>query len=310
MSSRPRLVCITGLTASGKSALALELAEGLGAEILSVDSMQVYRGLDIGTAKPSAAEQERVRHHGIDLVEPHEAFSAGAFLDYARALLDSAVREGRTVLAVGGTGLYLRALLHGIGPQVPANPELRRQLRQAPEDLHRRLQEVDPEAAARLHPNDHLRLERALEVYLQTGETMTAWQARHAFSEAPFEARLLALRRERPVLEARIAERVDHMLQAGWIAEVEGLLARGVTEDLPAMAAIGYREIAAHLRGELDRDSLRERIVVACRRFAKRQGTWFNREPSVEWLDPVEGLSAQLLPDLAAFLGTRLNGGD
>lgn len=300
---RPRLLCVTGQTASGKSSLAMALAERLPAALLSVDSMQVYRGFDIGTAKPTAAEREHVVHHGLDLVEPHETFSAGAFLTYAREILS----EGRTVIAVGGTGLYLRAMLSGLGPQVAADMTLRAELRAAeeaePGTLHRRLAEVDPASAARLHANDRVRLERALEVHAITGEPISAWHARHGFAEGPFEPWLLGVRWSREDLAGRIAERVDHMLAVGWIDEVRGLLDAGVTEEMTPMRAIGYREVAAHLRGELGLAELRERIVVATRRFAKRQTTWFNREPSVEWLDPGPHLADLLLPRVEAFLG-------
>ena len=299
---RPRLLCITGQSASGKSSLAMALAEATGAELLSIDSMQVYRGFDAGTAKPTSDERERVVHHGIDLVDPEETFSAGAFLAYARDLL----AEGRRIIAVGGTGLYLRAMLHGLGPQVPADLELRGSLR-ASEDsepgwMHRRLQEVDPATAARLHPNDRVRLERALEVHALTGEPISAWHARHGFPESPFDTWLLGIRWPREELVARIADRVDAMLASGWADEVRGLLAAGVTEELTPMRAIGYREVAAHLRGELDEAQLRERIVVATRRFAKRQTTWFNREPSVEWFDPDPHLADRLLPRVRSFL--------
>ncbi len=168
MNDRPRLVCIVGVTASGKSSLGMALAEALPAGILSVDSMQVYRGFDIGTAKPTAAEQARVRHFGIDLVEPSERYSAGAFLAYARGILDSELSAGRDVIAVGGTGLYLRALLHGLGPAAPADPAIREGLARAeaasPGASYARLREVDPVSAQKLHPNDLVRVERALEV--------------------------------------------------------------------------------------------------------------------------------------------------
>ena len=306
----PRLLCITGHTASGKSSLAMALAEAVGAELLSVDSMQVWRGFDIGTAKPTAEERARVVHHGLDLVEPSDSFSAGAFLAYAR---DVIARAERPIIAVGGTGLYLRAMLHGLLPTPPADPALRAELKALeearPGALHERLVVVDPQAAARLHPNDRVRVERALEVFELTGRTLTEQQAEHAFSEAPFDTWLLAIRWPRPTLHARIAERVDVMLASGWIDEVRGLIAAGVTEDRTAMKAIGYREIAAHLRGEMRRDELRERIVVATRRFAKRQATWFNREQSIEWVEPMDDLPERLRPRVEAFVrGPQLPG--
>lgn len=303
--SKPRLLCITGHTASGKSGLAMELARRLPAELLSVDSMQVYRGFDIGTAKPTAAERAAVVHHGLGLCDPHERYSAGAFLEYARELLEQ--ERERPIIAVGGTGLYLRAMLHGLGPEAPADRALRRELRAAeeaaPGTLHARLAEVDPEAAARLHPNDLIRVERALEVYELTGSTISRWHAEHD-TTSPFQPLLIGLRRERGELRARIGARVDAMLAAGWVDEVRGLLAAGVPEDATPMVAIGYRDIAAHLRGELDAQALRDRIERACWRFAKRQTTWFNHEPGVHWLDPQEGLAERL----AGAVGPWLSG--
>ena len=308
---RPRLLCITGHTASGKSSLAMALARMIGAELLSVDSMQVWRGFDIGTAKSTAEERARVRHYGLDLVDPHDSFSAGAFLAHAREVVANATAP---VIAVGGTGLYLRAMLHGLVPAPPADRRLREELRALeagrPGAMHDRLRQVDPQAADRLHPNDLVRVERALEVFELTGRPLSEQQAEHAFSEAPFETWLLAIRRSRQELHARIAARVDRMLEAGWIDEVRGLLAAGVTDDLAPMRAIGYPQIAAFLRGELDRDALLERIVVATRRFAKRQTTWFNREQSIEWVDPADDLPERLRPRVEAFVRGRPLPGD
>jgi tRNA dimethylallyltransferase len=311
---RPRLLCITGHTASGKSSLAMGLAESVSAELLSVDSMQVWRGFDIGTAKPTKEERLRVPHHGLDLVDPDDSFSAGAFLTYARGVLTEASERGVPVIAVGGTGLYLRAMLHGLAPAPTADWALRAELRSEEADqpgaMHARLLRVDPVAAGRLHPNDLVRIERAIEVYEQTGRSIAQHQADHAFGEAPFDTWLLAIRWPRPTLVERIAARVGVMLESGWIEEVRRLVAAGVTEDRTPMKAIGYREIAAHLRGELDREELRERIVVATRRFAKRQATWFNREPCIEWVEPMHDLAERLRPRVEAFVQGRPHPGD
>ena len=306
MSGAPRLLCIVGVTASGKSSLAMALAEALPAGILSVDSMQVYRGFDIGTATPSAEHQARVAHFGIDLVDPSARYSAGEFLAYARETLQGEGAAGRPVIAVGGTGLYLRALLHGLGPQAPADPELRATLRafeeEHPGGLHARLRSVDPEAAARLHPHDLVRVERALEVHALTGVPMTRWQDEHRFAEQPFDTLLVGLRRVRDEQRVRIRARLEAMFAAGWIEEVAGLLASGVTEDVTAMGALGYRDIVAHLRGECDRAELLRRIERDSMRFARRQATWFNRAPSIHWLEPTPGLADRLLPLVRGFL--------
>jgi tRNA dimethylallyltransferase len=303
---KPPLFCITGLTASGKSALALELAQALPAGLLSVDSMQVYRGFDVGTAKPSAGERACVRHFGIDLLEPQERFSAGAFLDYARGVIEAERDAGRHVIAVGGTGLYLRALLHGLSSLAPADEPLRAELRAGeasePGSMHRRLAAADPASAARLHPHDLVRIERALEVALGTGRPLSEQHAAHGFRESPFRPWIVGIRWNRADLHDRIAGRVDAMLAAGWLDEVRALLARGVPLDCTPMHALGYREVAAHLRGEVDARTLREQLLRSSIQFAKRQATWFNREPSVEWLDPAPDLARRLLPRLVDFL--------
>lgn len=284
----------------------MDLARALPASILSVDSMQVYRGFDIGTAKPSLAEREEVPHLGLDLCGPDQRFSAGQFLRYARTVIAEQAEEERPVLAVGGTGLYLRAMLSGLGPEAPADPEVRAGIQAeesaAPGAMHRRLQAVDPAAAARLHPHDLVRCERALEVFQITGQTISQWQDAHRFAESPFETLLVGLRRSRVELRARIGARIDAMLAGGWVEEVERLLGQGVTEEQTPMKALGYRDIAAHLRGELARDVLRDRIERASWRFAKRQTTWFNREPSIQWLDPAPDLAERLLPAIRGFL--------
>ncbi|MEE2830375.1 MAG: tRNA (adenosine(37)-N6)-dimethylallyltransferase MiaA [Myxococcota bacterium] len=306
LDERPVLLCIVGQTASGKSALALDLAEEFGLELLSVDCMQVYRGFDIGTAKPDAAEQARVAHHGIDLVGPEETFSAGAFLHYARDVIARAESRGARIIAVGGTGLYFRAMLHGLAPSAPADPEFRSQLREqeqaTPGSGHRRLLEVDPVAGARIHPNDWVRIERALEVFETTGETQSRWLERHAWGEAPFRTRLLGIRWERAQLRQRIAARLEQMFETGWIEEVRALLEAGVTVEMTPMLAVGYREIVQHLRGELGMEELRERILASSLRFAKHQGTWFNREPSIQWMEPGPDLVERTLPIVRSML--------
>jgi len=305
--SRPPLVCIVGPTASGKSSLAIEVAEKLSAEILCVDSMQVYRGFDIGTAKPSLDDQRRVRHHGIDLVDPSQQFDAGAFLDYARQVVAERRAGGVQVLAVGGTGLYMQAMLYGLAPSSPADLELREQLRRVeanePGSMHRRLAEVDPESAETLHPNDLVRVERALEVFLLSGEKQSQWLQKHGFGEPAFEPLVFGIRWPREELRSRIAARVGQMLAAGWLDEVRGLVAAGVDEQAPAMRALGYRELLALLRGQVSRDEAVGRITVLCQRFAKRQTTWFNRVPSIHWLDPGEDTVKRVIELSRPFLG-------
>jgi len=304
--ARPAVVCIAGTTASGKSGLAMHVARALGAEILSVDSMQVYRGFDVGTAKATPEERAEVRHHGLDFVDPREYCSAGRYLDHARAAVADAAARGAPLLAVGGTGLYLRAMLHGLAPEAPADPALRAELRAAegasPGWMHARLAEVDPAAAERLHPHDLVRVERALEVHRLTGRRLSDLQASHGFRPSPFRFRLYALRRDREELRARVRERLAGMFADGWIDEVRRLLAEGVPEDAPAMRALGYRDIAEHLRGDLSREALEARIETATMRFAKRQTTWFNREPSVRWVDPSGDFADRFVAEIEPFL--------
>jgi tRNA dimethylallyltransferase len=301
------LVCITGPTASGKSSLALAVAEQLPAEILCVDSMQVYRGFDVGTAKPNASEQARVLHHGIDLVDPHDQYDAGTFLTYAREVVAARRALGSEVLAVGGTGLYLRGLIHGLAPSAPADAQLREELREAerlsPGSLMHRLEAVDPSSAKALHPNDLVRVERALEVFLLTGRPQSVWWAEHGFGESLFEPLLFAIRWSRQQLRERIAQRVIHMLEAGWLQEVAALVDQGVTDDAPAMRALGYRQLREVLADRVTLDEATMRITVLCQQFAKRQSTWFNRVPSIHWLDPDEDMVTSVVEHSRKFLG-------
>jgi tRNA dimethylallyltransferase len=306
--SRPRIVCLVGPTASGKSALGLALAERLGAEIVSADSRQVYRRLEIGTAKPTAAERARVPHHGLDLVEPHERFDVARFRGMAAGAIVAAAARGRPVLVVGGTGLYVRALLRGLCGAPPRVPALRRVLEakastEGPPALHRWLRALDPRAAARIHAHDAIRIVRAVEVALATGVPLSRWQAGHAFGEGPYDALIVGLARPTPELDARIVARARAMLAAGLLDEVRGLLAAGVPEDAPGLAAVGYREMAACAAGRLDVEAALAAMVLATRRFAKRQRTWFRHEPAIHWRHP-ERDATRVEREATAFLAT------
>src|SRR5215468_2526368 len=281
----PRLVVLVGPTAAGKSALALRLAEAAGAEIVSADSQQVYRGMDVGTGKVSPAERARVPHHLIDVVEPDEEMTAARYAALADEAIAGAASRGRPVLVAGGTGLYVRALMHGLFAGPPADAELRARL--AREDvgaLHGRLRAVDPEAAARILPNDRRRLIRALEVHVLTGVPISMHQRAHDVKNAPsrYPARWVGLDPPAAELRARIATRVDAMLSAGLVDEVRKLAAR-YPFHLRAFDAIGYREIGAHLRGEIDLPAAREKMIAATRRYARRQRGWFRAELEVAW---------------------------
>ncbi len=285
------LCFLVGPTASGKTALALDLAEQAGAEILSLDSMLVYRGLDIGTAKPGVEERERVPHHLIDRVGPEESYDAKRYLDDVRAALDAVRSRGRRALFVGGTGFYLAAVLRGLfeGPAVdPALREaLRRRMREeGREALFAELTRHDPAAAERLHPADEKRVLRALEVLEQTGRPLSSFQTQWGDGPEPRErgARLIGLAPERGVLGERIARRTRAMLDTGWREEALAIRS-GPGFGRTSAAALGYREVLAWADGEAEREETEELIALRTRQFARRQGTWF-RKFAIDWLEP------------------------
>ena len=282
---------IVGPTGAGKTALALELAENLGAEIVNADSRQVYRLMDIGTAKPSEAERRRVPHHLIDIRSPDEPLDVATFAKLAREAIDEIAARGRRVLVVGGSGLYLRALRGGIFRGPAASPEIRARLAQIAAEhgiprLHERLREVDPAAARRIGVNDLYRITRALEVFELTGEPITAHQERHAFSNRPFQSLTIGISVERAELYQAIDRRFDKMLADGLIDEVRRLKAAGYRFDRPPLASIGYQQIAAHLEGQVSLVEAAEIAKRESRRLAKRQLTWFRADPEIGWLDP------------------------
>ena len=303
--ARQRLWFLVGPTASGKTALGLEAAERAGAEILSLDSMAVYRGMDVGTAKPTRAERARVPHHLIDLVEPHEAFSTGRYLEAAEAAIAAVAGRGRIPLFVGGTALYLKALTEGFFDGPPANWDLRNRLiaeAKAPgtPPLHERLRTVDPEAADRIHPNDLRRIVRALEVHETTGRPISELQTQFGSPSARHECILAGIRRGRAELHARINRRVDAMFDAGLVEEVRGLLARPQGISHAASQFVGYCEVIACLRGECTLGEARERTQTRTRQFAKRQLTWFRRFPQIRWIDAGPDDTPQALAEQAA----------
>jgi len=283
------VLAIVGATATGKSALAMALAERLGGEIVNADALQVYRGFDIGTAKPGAAERARVRHHLLDILEPQERYSAGEFARRAGEAIAEIAGRGSLPIVAGGSGLYLRALFEGLSPVPAGDPAVRRELRErlAAEglaSLRRELERVDPVTAARLAPGDTQRVLRALEVARVSGAPLAAWISRQPFGIQRIAAVRVGLTVPRGILYDRIAGRVARMLEAGWVDEVAGLLARGLNPGLPAFQAIGYRQLVRHLEGEWSLDTAVGETIRATRRFAKRQDTWFRREPEVFWL--------------------------
>jgi tRNA dimethylallyltransferase len=294
------VVAVVGATATGKSALGLALARRLpgGGEIVNADALQVYRGFDVGTAKPDAAARRSVPHHLVDILEPHERYSAGAFARLARHAISEILARGRWPIVVGGSGLYLRALLSGISPIPAADPRVRERLRRraAAEGLGQlaaELRRLDPETASRLAPGDRQRVLRALEVALVSGRPLSAWIAQQPFGAQSIAAIRVGLTLPRSILYDRVAGRVAQMVESGWLEEVRGLIGRGFGLDLPAFQAIGYRQLVHCARGEWPLAKAVEETVRATRRFAKRQETWFRKEPDVTWFS-AEDLDARI----------------
>ncbi|MEW6297973.1 MAG: tRNA (adenosine(37)-N6)-dimethylallyltransferase MiaA [Thermodesulfobacteriota bacterium] len=289
----PQLVVITGPTATGKTALAVELAPRYNAEIVSADSRQVYRYLDIGTAKPTPAERAAVPHHLLDVVDPDEHFDSARFRTLALAAVQDITGRGKRVFVVGGTGLYLRALTRGLFAGPAADPELRARLyeqerREGRGVLHQWLYRVDPDAAARLHPHDTVRLVRALEVFLISGTPISRWQRAHNYGERQFSTLKIGLVTDRDTLARRIAQRCRQMITGGLVDEVRSVWERGYGPELPPLRTIGYAQIGAMLQGRCSLAEAVAEIGKETRRLAKRQLTWLRADPEVWWCPPAQ----------------------
>lgn len=284
----PDVVAIVGPTASGKTELGIALATALGGEVLSADSQQVYRGLDVGTAKATAEEQARVKHHLLDLVEPDVQLTAADWAERADEVIASLSEAGMLPIVVGGTGLWIRALLMGLVDAPPGDEALRARLEaeaheKGREALHRRLAEIDPETAAATPSQNLVRVIRALEIHALTGEPPSVLRARHGFGRLRYRARVFGISPPREELYRRIDTRAAKMFVSGLLEETRSLLARGL-RDAPGLKALGYREAAAVIDGELSVDEAIARTAQGSRRYAKRQLTWFRNDPLVEWL--------------------------
>lgn len=306
------LVAIVGPTAIGKSRIAIHVAEALQTEVLTADSRQVYRGMDVGTDKPAPAERRSVPHRLIDLVEPEERFNAGEYRRHALVEIERLHGRGRVPLVVGGTGLYVRALIHGLCPAPPADWEFRGRLLErarvcGPACLHEELARLDPALAARLHVRDQSKIIRALEVRHFSGRPLSQAHREHAFRDSAFSALVIGLAMDRPVLYRRIDERVELELQKGLVAETQRLLDRGCGRELGSMKGLGYRQIAGYLAGEYDYEEAVRRLKRDTRRFAKRQLTWFHKEPGIVWLplgagDSAEEVARRIVAEIERFL--------
>jgi len=290
------LICVVGATASGKSALALALAEVVGGEIVGADSRQLYRGLDVGTAKPTPAERARVPHHLFDVLDIGETCSAGRYARMAADVVAGIRARGKVPVVVGGTGLYVRALVDGIWDGPPRHPALRGALERLPDGApHRWLKRLDVGGAAAIHPNDRRKLVRALEITLLEGRPASALRREHGFPGA-IRAVQVGLSWPRARLYERIDRRVVEMVEAGWVDEIRGLLDRGVDPDASGMDAVGYRDLVGHIRGEIDLDEAIRRTQKACRNYAKRQFTWFRKDARIRWLE-AEDVPVRVLAD-------------
>jgi tRNA dimethylallyltransferase len=289
MSVLAPLVVILGPTASGKSSLAIRLAQELNGEVLVCDSTQVYRHFDIGTAKVPLVEQHGIAHHLVDLVEPEELFSAGEYRRQALLVLAEVSQRGKLPIITAGTGLYLRALLEGLADAPERSEELRARLRakeqvRGPEHLHRALARLDPEIAARIAPRDTQKVIRAIEMRILTGKPVSEIHRAGRSSLQGYEIRKIGLLPPRAALSPRIDARTAAMIQDGWLDEVRKLSSSGIPADTKPFQFIGYPELLAHLAGRLTLEAAVQKIQVATRQFAKRQLTWFRKEPSVRWL--------------------------
>jgi tRNA dimethylallyltransferase len=291
VTEKPKIIIICGPTGIGKTAVAVDLAQHFNDQIIGADSMQVYKYMDIGTAKPTAEEQIRVAHHMIDIVEPDETFDAARYANLARAKIFELNQQNITPFVIGGTGIYIKALLYGLFNAEVSDPDVRRRLKEeaavhGSEYLHARLGRLDPETARRLHAHDTYRILRALEVVETTGKTISRHHQEHGFLEQPFRTLKIGLTMDRADLYEGINARVDAMIFAGFVDEVRNLLMRGYAGDLKSMQSIGYRHMIDYIEGRLSWEECTRTLKRDHRRYAKRQLTWFGADPEIIWKEP------------------------
>ena len=298
------LVIINSPTATGKTELAINLALEFGGEIISADSLQVYRYLDIGTAKPSQGQRSKVKHHMIDVVDPDEEFNAAFFAEQARIIIADLIRQGKPVFIVGGTGLYIRALLRGIIETPTIDENIRnyyRQLREqhGKEYLYSLLQQRDADAARKINLNDSIRIIRALEVMEQTGESISAKQKRHSFADCPYKTYKIGIKLDRAELKQRIITRTEKMIADGLLDEVKSILDRGFRYNLKPLQSLGYKQIIGFLQMEYDWENALNLINRDIWQYAKRQSTWFNADKEINWFNP--DLSGEIKKNVEKF---------
>jgi tRNA dimethylallyltransferase len=304
------VIVLAGPTGAGKTALAVELCELVGGEIVGADSVQVYRGLDIGSAKASLQSLREVRHHLTDIIDPDQSIDAARYARLAEEVIAQVTARGAVAVVVGGTGLWIRALLRGLVERPPVDRALRDRLERewlelGPELMHERLERVDQRASARIHPNDRIRVVRALEVYEQCGVPAGELRAAHALGSKRFESLTIAVQMERQQLDQRLKERTRAMIESGWVEEVRGLLAK-YGASVRSLHSVGYHQMVEHLMRGVPLEITEQAIVLATRKYARRQRTWFQSDPDVDFtLSPSQVLSAETLARIGAFLGRR-----
>ncbi len=288
---KPKIIVICGPTGVGKTAVAIEIAKAFNGEIVSADSMQIYRYMDIGTAKPTPYEQACIPHHMIDIVDPDEPFDAAQFEKTAHEVIRKLHERGITPFVVGGTGLYIKALVHGLFRARPADSNVRIRLKEAAKVhgtrfLHKHLSKCDPDAAEKIHPNDTYRIIRALEIYEVTGKTISKHHHEHKFKETFFKVLKIGLHSDRKILYDRINRRVDAMIDEGLLDEVKGLLGMGYSAKLKSMQSIGYRHMVNFIQGRISWEEALRTLKRDTRRYAKRQLTWFKADSEIVWSEP------------------------
>lgn len=286
LSNKGKVISVTGPTCTGKSSLSVSLAEEFNGEIINCDSMQVYKYFNIGTAKPDHVMQDKIPHHLIDIVEPHEEFNAARFQEMAAAAIEDILKRGKRPILVGGTGLYLRALVYGLF-DAPKDMDLRKKLQdeyaEGPLQFYEKFKEIDPEYAMRISFKDKLRMVRAMEVFLLTGKRVSDLEKDHGFNEPRYDILKIGLKNERDELYKRINRRVDDMFAQGWVEEVKEMLSRGISDRVKPFTSIGYREILLYLNDSISHEDMIKDIKKHTRHYAKRQFTWFAKEKGMYW---------------------------
>ncbi len=303
----PKIIVVCGPTGVGKTSLAIDLAKRFDGEVVSADSMQVYRYMDIGTAKPTPAELAEVPHHMIDILDPDEDFNAARYAEQAGEAVMNLARRGKVPFVAGGTGLYIKALIHGVFESGAADRAARERLKKAAaeheiEDLYQRLAACDPETAKQVHPNDAFRIIRALEAFEAGGEPVSSQRKRHGFRPVRFDAVKIGLNLDRALLYDRINRRADHMIAAGLLREVRGLMEKGYAPELKSMQSIGYRHMTEYILGLQPWDEAVRTLKRDTRRYAKRQLTWFGADADIHWRAP--GSAKESVPSIDAFLNS------